>query len=446
MSAELFEHLIVGGGPAGLAAAFWELERDPDADVALLEAEDRCGGWVRTQKLDGYTLELGPQTFRPEPGLDAFLRASGLDTSVRACSEAAKRRWIDDGERLHELPGRPGAFVKTRLLGPLDKLRVLWERRVRSTAADDESVADFVGRRFGARGKRLAEAMMHGIYGGDAHALEVASALPAAVELEREHGSLLRAMGAKRKARAKGEQKPPVACSFEGGMQRSVDVLRACVAARVKSGQRVTSVAGGGASAYRVRTASGEEYRARTLCLALPAAAAAHALQGFDAELAAELQGIEAVSVACTYVGFDASALDAARFEGFGFLAPQGVSPVLGAIDCTALFADHAPPGKRLFRVMSGGFAHPSEVERDDAALQEQGCATLRRALGVRGDPDFVHTTRARDAIAQPNRGHARRLERIRARLARHAGLSLRGASYRRVALPAQWMRGGSTP
>lgn len=442
------EHLIVGGGPAGLSEAFWRLRRDSSADLLVLEAAERCGGWVETRQVDGYTLEFGPQTFRPEPGLRAFLEATGLEAHARACDEKARRRWFDDGRKLHELPASPGGFLRSRLLGPVGKLRVMMERRVRSRAAAEESVADFVGRRFGAGTKRLAEAMMHGIYGGDAHQLEVASALPGALAMEAEHGSLLRALGERRKATRESSapaSKPPAACSFVGGMRRSVDVLEESVGSeRVLRSARAARVQAHG-HGYRVSLQDGRDFDAKTLSLATPAHVTARLVQDLDAELASELRGVQSVSVACTYLGYDAEALEEARFSGFGFLAPQG-GPVLGAIDCTALFPDHAPDGKRLFRVMSGGFAHPRELERSDDELRAQGHATMQRALGVRVEPCFARTARARDAIAQPTRGHQRRLDRIAKRLAAHRGLEVRGASYRRVALPAQWCEEGSRP
>ena len=46
-------------------------------------------------------------------------------------------------------------------------------------------------------GMPLAEAMASGIYGGDAHAIEMAAAFPTIANLEREHGSLLRGVMAR---------------------------------------------------------------------------------------------------------------------------------------------------------------------------------------------------------------------------------------------------------
>ena len=54
--------VIVGGGIAGLAAAY-ELAEHPEAEVVLLEAGPRLGGKIETQPFAGLPVELGPDTF-----------------------------------------------------------------------------------------------------------------------------------------------------------------------------------------------------------------------------------------------------------------------------------------------------------------------------------------------------------------------------------------------
>ena len=69
--------VIVGGGIAGLAAA-WRLRH---RDVLLLEASDRLGGRMRSDPCDGYWLNYGAHLF-PGPGslVDAMARECGLET------------------------------------------------------------------------------------------------------------------------------------------------------------------------------------------------------------------------------------------------------------------------------------------------------------------------------------------------------------------------------
>jgi len=70
--------VIVGGGIAGLAAA-WRLR---DRDVLLLEAEDRLGGRLRSDPRGEYWLNYGAHLF-PAPGslVDSMIRDCGLQTA-----------------------------------------------------------------------------------------------------------------------------------------------------------------------------------------------------------------------------------------------------------------------------------------------------------------------------------------------------------------------------
>src|SRR4051812_9791365 len=52
--------IIVGGGISGLSAAY-ELDRR-GVPFTLLEASPRLGGLIRTEHVDGFTVEAGPES------------------------------------------------------------------------------------------------------------------------------------------------------------------------------------------------------------------------------------------------------------------------------------------------------------------------------------------------------------------------------------------------
>jgi oxygen-dependent protoporphyrinogen oxidase len=58
-----FSVAIVGGGITGLAAAHRLLSRQPELQVTIYEASWRVGGILRTEQVDGFTIEAGPDSF-----------------------------------------------------------------------------------------------------------------------------------------------------------------------------------------------------------------------------------------------------------------------------------------------------------------------------------------------------------------------------------------------
>src|SRR5262249_18546349 len=124
----------------------------------------------------------------------------GIGAQVVAADPRARRRWVGRGGALLAVPGHPLQLLTTRLLPFAAKLRLLGERFVRGKAPASESVAAFARRRFGARVVPLVQAMVGGIFAGDAEQLEVGSAFPTLAAAEREHGSVLRGLVAGRRA------------------------------------------------------------------------------------------------------------------------------------------------------------------------------------------------------------------------------------------------------
>ena len=172
--------------------------------------------------------------------------------------------------------------------------------------------------------------------------------------------------------------------------------------------------------------------------LACPARDSARLLADWAPDLAAELRDIPFASLASVYLGFAALRLPR-RLRGFGFLLEPGAeTPVLGAIYCSDLFADHAPPGHHLVRVMIGGTLYPEAVDLDDERLVMLATEALRRHTGLTAPITFAQVKRARQAIPQYELGHGDRLRRIERHLEQLPGLALRGNSYRAIALSAQ--------
>lgn len=441
-----YDLVIAGAGAAGLAHAFFRQRAQPTIRVLVADAGPRAGGWVRTVHRDGYTCEAGPQGFRPNADSDALCAALGITANVVPAAAAAKKRWVLLRNRLVPLPGGLRQFLMSPLLSFGDKLRICREPWRQRGADAEESMAGFVARRFGAGTRPLAEALAHGIFAGDADRLEMASMFPQAVALEQQHGSVVRGMLRKKRDPAQPRVRRPVLCSFPGGMSFIVERLARGLGDALRLHTAVSSLRRDG-NGWIIGLGDGVKgtVRAREVVLAIPAPAAASLVESFDAALAAELRQIRAASVASVYLGAPRKRY-AHPLDGFGCLAPKQPSTLLGVLLCSSVFPNHAPADHALLRVMTGGIDHPAEIERSDDELVRQAVAHVRTLYGLSGEPTFVHVERCRSAIAQFETGHSRRLERIRARLPAHGGLTLLGASYRQIAVVGQWTAEGSHP
>jgi oxygen-dependent protoporphyrinogen oxidase len=434
---------IVGGGIAGLSIAHAIRSRDPLAQVVVLERGDRAGGNVRSEVVDGYTCEWGPDGFLDNaPDTLRLIEAVGLADRVCRSRDAARRRFVYRDGRLNELPAGPGAFLKSPLLSVAGKARLAWEPFAHRRPDQDETIHEFAARRIGAEAASiLVDSMVSGVFAGDARTLSLRACFPRMWELETEYGGLFRAMLALRKQRRRGDAMGAPSgtlTSFAGGME---DLIRG-VASTLGSAVRTSA----GAIAIRkdtptcrfsLSTTTGI-VEADALVLAGPSSDAASLLKPYDPTLSALLAGIATAPLVVVCLGYDEGAVarDRGALDGFGFLVPrnQGIR-ILGALWETSIYPHRAPEGKALIRVMIGGARDPHVVDLDDAELLRIVRSELTSTMGLHVGPEFVRIIRRRRGIPQYTVGHLARLDRIDTCLDAHPGLYLAGNSYRGVSI-----------
>ncbi len=438
--------VVIGGGISGLACAEALLRLAPDTPLLLLEGERRLGGNIRTSREDGFTIEWGVNGFlNSVPETLALARRIGLAEEILPAGNAAGRRFIYRAGRLREIPLSPPRFLASDVLSLWGRLRVLGEPFAPARRAQDESVFSFAARRIGREAAEiLVDSMVSGVYAGDARQLSLRSTFPKMEEMEREHGSLVRAMiRRRRRAAVEGEggdggggpAGPAGALtSFRDGMESLVSRLEARIGRqRVRPGGRVVSVLRRGA-AYQIQTTAGS-VEAERLIVAAPARHASAFLAPLDRELAGELSQITYAGLAVVALAYRVSDLREAP-EGFGFLVPrnQGLR-IIGCLWDSSVFAGRAPEGWVLLRAMIGGAQDQNAVQLDDETLLETVRRDLQIAMGIDAPPRRTWIFRHSLGIPQYMIGHGARLARIEDRLRDMPGLALTGNSYRGVAV-----------
>ncbi len=485
--------IIIGGGITGLAAAYKILEHGRDSgrqlDLIVLEAGSRFGGIIQTHERDGFLLESGPDSFISEkPAALDLSKRLGLESHLIETNENHRRSFIVRQGRLlpvpagfHLLaPSRFWPFVKSDIFSWTGKARMaldllLPRRNLNSDVAGafdataDESLAQFVRRRLGREAlERMAQPMIGGIYTADPEQLSLRATMPRFLEMERSHGSVIRAL--RKQARPPGGEGTDAATSgaryslflsFDRGMQLLTDKLEQKIRdfnsqvansqSKISADGRVTqvtmqlntavqSVAFGprepAGSKWKLRTGNNEVHFADAICLALPAYVSASLLNDIDPELASELNGISYASSATINLAFKRENIPH-PLDGFGFVVPfiEGRS-LIACTFSSVKFSGRAPEGYMLLRVFMGGALQPEMFELSSEELISRALVDLRELLGIEQPPLFAEVAKWERSMPQYHVGHLQRVERINERLPSLPGLALAGNAYSGLGIP----------
>jgi oxygen-dependent protoporphyrinogen oxidase len=439
---------IIGGGIAGLSAAFYlEKARQGGAPLqwTLFEKSDRLGGVLQTERRDGFVLEAGPDSFLTiKPEAARLCQELGIADQLISSNDAERKTYILVNGRLVPIPQGLEFMVPTRVwpmaTTPLfsfkTKLRMAaeWFSSARKNAGD-ESVGDFVRRHFGQEMvDRVAEPLLAGVYGGNAEHLSLRAVLPRFAEMERQHGSLVRAT-LKAKALAKPHAKPqPLFSSLKNGMQQMVDALvGALPQPSLRLQQQNLAVRQVQVNGDWQIESAGIDERFQAVLLAVPAPAAAGVLRQFHPALIEGLARIQYTSSVAVALAYDEAELP----PGHGFLVPRSEGRKIMA--CTFVhkkFPHRAPDGKKLLRCFFSSSRMPDLLTHSDEALQQFARQELKEILGLNAEPKFARTFRWDRAMAQYETGHLDRVAEMEKIVAAMPGFHIIGNSFHGIGVP----------
>jgi oxygen-dependent protoporphyrinogen oxidase len=431
--------VVVGGGISGLVCAY-EL-RQLGHSVLLLEAADRVGGVIDSIQQDGFLFELGPQSVLSSEGLLDLAGRLGIAEALLHADPRAPRYILLHG-RLHAVPLAPPGFLSTSLLGLGSKLRLLSEPLRRSTPPEeDESIAAFVRRKFGAELlENLVGPFVSGVHAGDPEKLSLRSAFPALHQFEKRYGSVIRAG---MKSRPPKDKQRPTLCAFRDGLAMLVRSLRDSLGSAVLTGAAVESVhrsKTNGSSHYELQVQRGgrtEAIQADSLIMAAPAGAAARVLAGLAEQFASLLGRIEYAAVAVVSAGYKREQVGH-PLAGFGFLAPRKEGRrLLGTVWSSSLFPGRAPEGMVSLATFIGGATDPQLFQHTDGEIAATVEKENSEILQISGPPVTRMVHRWAHAIPQYNIGHSQILAGLREEIARFPGLFLTGSYLGGPSVPA---------
>jgi oxygen-dependent protoporphyrinogen oxidase len=469
---------IIGGGITGLAAAHRLQELLPHAKLALFEASSRLGGILETLHADNFLVERSADNFLTKlPHAVDLCHRLGIADELLSTEDSRRRAFVVKRRQLLPIPDgfylmsprKLGPFIKSPLLSPLAKLRVLAEPLIprgpasqnltpepRPLTSDlrppfsDESVASFARRRLGLEVfERLVQPLVAGIYTADPEKLSMAATMPEFLAQEREYGSLLRATRTRREADESAETASGARYSLFAAPKWGLGYLISALQNRLPSDSvhldaRIskvqTTIDGRWELVFSADNLQSEIRNPKSTFDALIVATSSHAaaklLEQRDPPLASALAAIEYAGCAIFSMGFKRSQI-AHPLNGFGIVVPNiERRRIIAASFASQKFPGRAPDKAALIRVFMGGALQPELLQLDDAELRQVALQELSELLGITGAPILTDIARWPRSMPQYHVGHLDRVAHVERLTARHPTLALAGNAYHGVGIP----------
>ena len=301
---------------------------------------------------------------------------------------------------------------------------------------DDESVASFVRRRLGEEAlKRVAQPMIGGIYTGDAEKLSIRATMPQFVQMEKNYGSIIRAMMQSKNDTSDSGARYSQFLSFRQGMETLTKSLESKLPQNtVKLNEVVNKISIEGKS-WKVET-NKREMDTDGVIITTPSYHAASLIKDVDPKLYDELASIEYASSAVVIMAYKREHI-ANNLDGFGFVVPSTEkSNLIACSYASNKFDGRAPDGQVILRAFVGGVMNPDICNLEDADIIKKIEVELSDILGIKSDPEFTMIERYPNAMPQYNVGHIAKVERIKNELDKHTGLQIAGNAYNGVGIP----------
>ncbi|MDL2335380.1 MAG: protoporphyrinogen oxidase, partial [Chloroflexota bacterium] len=433
----------------GLAAAR-DLVR-AGVDVVLVEAGDRLGGKIATNKVGGFVVELGPDSMlTTRPAAVTLARELGLGDELIGVSEPRSVHILRDRKPVPMpegvglvLPSRALPFVTTRLFSWPEKLRMGVDLVMpRQLGAEDTSVGGFLRRRLGsALVSRLAGPLVGGIYGTSIDELSLDAVVPTLRDAERDHRSLIVAgLSDGRRIRARIKAAPPaqgrplgVFASLRGGLGHLVAALESELSpARVERGVSVERLSRAGTT-YRAHLSDGRELRVDGVIVTSPGPATARLLADVAPRASAAVAAIAHGSTTVVNLAYRLEQF-ASPPVGHGWLIPANEGLPLSALTWSSnKWAGRAPADSMLIRAFLPDQPSGGRTVDDLVTLAR---SSVERLAGVRGEPALVRAAAYAGTMPRYTVGHLTRVATAESEVAGQPTLALAGALYHGVGLP----------
>jgi len=450
--------VIVGSGISGLTCAYKIKKKASEVnlpvEITLIERENRLGGVFLTERINGFLIEGGPDCFESEkPHTLVLAEELGIGERIIGGNEETHITYIFWNGKLWKLPKGLLALAPTRISSLLFCPFLSWRGKIRAgfdlfippreERREDISLAEFYKRRFGKEiFDRIAEPLFGSIYACIPENISLKSCWPRGLQLEKEYGSLIRGMLARRKKRKRGvstlgQKKLPVFLTFQKGMAELTKTLEKNLRnVKFLTGVKVRNLKIDPGGQFTIIFDNGGSLETDICILATaPSYATAEIVRNIAPGLADMLLRIPYVSSATISLGYKKEGFPHS-LNGFGVLVARQEKKQVKAISWSSTkFNNRAPQGYVLIRAFVGGAEDETMVYQNDEEILKVVKEDLKQIMGVNVEPVLSKIYRWPNSMVQYTLGHEKKIKFIEEKIKQYPGLYLTGNAYRGIGI-----------
>lgn len=441
---------IIGAGITGLSSAYFIKKQNPNIDVTIYEATDRAGGKIQTYRKDGYTIELGPESYLGRKKIMTDV-AEEIGLKDDLITNQTGQSYIYAKNKLYPIPGgsimgiptdiKP--FISTKLISLQGKLRAGLDLIKKPTKMNEDiSVGAFFRDRLGDEVlENLIEPLMGGIYGTNIDDLSLMSTFPQFKEREEQFESLIKGMKHEKEQRMKQRQLYPGSPKgqfkqFRHGLSSFIESLAAYVEKLGVHIQYNTPIKDVIVSQQNYKLVMGEGDKTYDgIIIATPHEVF---MNWFKEDPALDyFKTMQSTTVATVVMAFDAQNIEN-TYEGTGFVIARTSNTNITACTWTSKkWPFTTPEGKVLIRAYVGKPGDTVVEDHTDAEIVNIVRNDLSMMMKFNGDPDFSIVNRLPHSMPQYHVGHINKIKEIQAHIATtYPRLRITGAPFEAVGLP----------
>ncbi|TRL99319.1 protoporphyrinogen oxidase [Staphylococcus hominis] len=441
---------IIGAGITGLASAYYFKHYNEDIDVTIFEATSRPGGKIQTYRREGYTIELGPESYLGRKTIMTDLAKDiGLEDDL--ITNQTGQSYIFAKNQLYPIPGgsimgiptdiKP--FLKTRLISPLGKLRAGLDLVIPPIKIENDiSVGDFFRKRLGNEMlENLIEPLMGGIYGTDIDQLSLMSTFPDFKYKEESYGSLIKGMKHEKRERTRKRQLDTSVPKgqfkqFRHGLSSFIEALAKDVEQKgghIKYNTPVEDIHIHN-DKYEIVTHNSRD----TFDGLLVTTPHQTFMKWFNHDSAFKyFNTMDSTTVATVVFAFDEKNIEN-TYNGTGFvIARTSHTDITACTWTTKKWPFTTPKGKVLLRAYVGKPGDTVVDDHTDEEIVNIARRDLSKMMTFKGDPDFTIVNRLPKSMPQYHIGHMTQIRNIQNHVKRqYNGLRITGAPFEAVGLP----------